>query len=40
MMTALLALEQGLLEGEVTISYEASMQPGSSMYLKEGQVLP
>lgn len=39
MMTALLALEQGLLEGEVTISYEASMQPGSSMYLKEGQVL-
>ncbi len=38
MMTALLALEQGVLEGEVTVSYEAALQPGSSMYLKEGDI--
>jgi D-alanyl-D-alanine carboxypeptidase (penicillin-binding protein 5/6) len=36
MMTALIALEKGRLEDIVTISYEAAMQPGSSMYLKEG----
>ncbi len=38
MMTALLTLEQGCLEDSVEISWEAASQPGSSMYLKEGDV--
>lgn len=37
-MTALLTLEQGCLEDTVTMSWEAASQPGSSMYLKEGDV--
>lgn len=36
-MTALLALEMGRLEDKVVISKEAASQPGSSMYLKEGE---
>ena len=38
MMTALLAVEQGRLEDPVEVSREAAGQPGSSMYLKEGDV--
>ena len=38
MMTALLALEHGRLEDLVTVSAEAASQPGSSMYLKTGDV--
>lgn len=38
MMTALLALENGRLEDLVTVSKEAAGQPGSSMYLKAGDV--
>lgn len=38
MMTALLALERGRLEDYVEVSYEAASQPGSTMYLKEGDV--
>lgn len=38
MMTALLALENGRLEDQVTVSAEAASQPGSSMYLKTGEV--
>lgn len=38
MMTALLALENGRLEDLVTVSEEAALQVGSSMYLKKGDV--
>lgn len=35
-MTALIALERGRLEDVVQVSEEAASQPGSTMYLKEG----
>ncbi|MBE3520368.1 MAG: D-alanyl-D-alanine carboxypeptidase [Firmicutes bacterium] len=35
-MTALIALERGRLEEVVQVSEEAASQPGSSMYLREG----
>ncbi len=35
-MTALIALERGRLEDIVQVSEEAASQPGSTMYLKEG----
>jgi len=35
-MTALIALERGRLEDVIRISEEAASQPGSTMYLKEG----
>lgn len=38
MMTALLALENGRLDDLVEISAEAADQPGSSMYLRSGEV--
>lgn len=38
MMTALLAVENGRLDDLVTVSQEAAAQPGSSMYLKTGDV--
>jgi len=38
MMTALLALENGRLDAPVKVSPEAANQPGSSMYLKAGEV--
>lgn len=38
MMTALLTLEQGCLEDTVRVSWEVASQPGSSMYLREGDV--
>ncbi|HHW18138.1 MAG TPA: D-alanyl-D-alanine carboxypeptidase [Firmicutes bacterium] len=38
MMTALVALERGRLDDLVRVSYEAASQPGSTMYLKEGDV--
>jgi len=37
-MTALIALERGRLEDLVTISKRAAYTPGSSMYIKPGQV--
>ncbi len=38
MMTALLALENSRLDDAVTVSREAAGQPGSSMYLRSGEV--
>lgn len=38
MMTALLALENGRLEDQITVSEEAASQPGSSMHLRAGDV--